>query len=177
MPSPQKKIEQGSQFKGEDGFRNHDAGEQPCADAGTGDQSGVEGGSLSEKTPGKKIDHQDKRGDGKHQRQPGLKGALPEKFVADGNHPVMERGFFEIANAVLIHHDPVAALQHLAGNQRVRGVGIVEQRRLSGGGDVNSERQNEQGEDGESAIHLMSKAFCLSLCRTGVVGGALTTKG
>ena len=127
--------------------------------AGTHDQSGVEGGGLSEKAPGKKIDHQDQAGDGKHQGQPGLEGALPEKLVADGDHPVMQRGFFEIANAVLIHHDPVAALQHLAGDQRVRGVGVVEQRRLSGGGDVNSERQNEQGEDGESAIHLVVESF------------------
>ena len=89
----------------------------------------------------------------------------------------MQRGLFEIANAILIHHDPVAALQHLAGDQRVRGVGVVEQRRLSGGGDVNSERQNEQGEDGESAIHLVSRAFCLSLCRTGVVGRSAYDEG
>ena len=153
LPAAQKEIKQRGQFQRKDGLRNHHAGEQPRSHAGTSDQPGVKRGGLAEKSAGKKIDHQHQSRHPKHQRQPGLERPLPEKLVADRHHPVVQRRLFEIANPVLIHHHPVAALQHLAGNQSVRSVGIIEQRRLSGGGDVNSERQHEQGEDGESAIH------------------------
>ena len=153
LPAAQEKVEERGQLQRKDRLRDHHAGKQPWSHAGAYDQPGVKRRRLAEKTPGKKIDHQHQSGHRKHQRQPGLESALTEKLVAHRHHPVMQRRLFEIADPVLIHHHPVAALQHLAGDQRMRGVGVVEQRRLSGGSDVNSERHHEQGEDGESAIH------------------------
>jgi hypothetical protein len=56
-------------------------------------------------------------------------GVEAEDPKADGDQPVGERRFFQIADVVDAEGDPIAGEQHLAGGVGVGTVGVVEHRR------------------------------------------------
>src|SRR5258708_1411212 len=60
-----------------------------------------------------------------------------EYVEAQRNRPIHQRRFFEIADAVGVQRDPVAAEDDLASGLGVHGIGVVEQRRMEEAGDVN----------------------------------------
>ena len=85
-------------------------------------------------------------------REMGGEGIEAEEAIADGDEPVRERGFFEVADAVDLERDPIAGEGHVAGGTGVRGVGVVEQRRGEEGGEEDGEpKQREDGEGGGAA--------------------------
>ena len=71
-----------------------------------------------------------------------------EEAEAGGHRPVEERGFLEVADSVGVERDPVVALEHLAGDLGVDGVGVVEEWRCEEG-EAGVERDPD-GEDDEA---------------------------
>ena len=69
-------------------------------------------------------------------------------FVHDGDEPVVERRFFEVADAVHVHDDPVVTLEHFLDDEGVSGVGVVEERRGGGVTDVDGGGEDQEDEDG-----------------------------
>ena len=70
-----------------------------------------------------------------------------ENLVGDRDHPIFERRFFEIRDAVQARRDPIAGIEHVARDLGLDGVDVVHQRRRTddaaqknGGGD----RQDDQ---------------------------------
>ena len=57
----------------------------------------------------------------------GGEDVVAEEVIVDGDHPVGERRFFEVANAVHVHRDPVSAGGDVLGGLGVGRVGVVEQ--------------------------------------------------
>ena len=78
----------------------------------------------------------------------GGEGVEAEEAEAEGDEPVGERGFFEVADAVDVEGDEVAGEGHVAGGAGVGGVGVVEQRRGEEGGEEDD--QPETAEDDQS---------------------------
>lgn len=64
----------------------------------------------------------------------------------DGHHPVWERSFFQIADAVFVERDPVVKREHLAAGFGVSAVGVVEHRRAEQTGDEDGGPQKENRE-------------------------------
>ncbi len=54
---------------------------------------------------------------------------LSEDAIQSRVEPVRQRRLLEIADAVDLHGDPIAAFDHVLRDLRVRGVGVVEQGR------------------------------------------------
>src|ERR1700730_4045552 len=75
-------------------------------------------------------------------------GVEAEEAEAEGDEPVGERRFFEIADAVDSESDEVAGEGHVTGGAGMRGVGVVEQRGGPEGGEV--EDQPETAEEEQS---------------------------
>jgi hypothetical protein len=86
------------------------------------------------------------------------KNVLAKKVVVYRHHPVRQRRFFEIAHAVDVESDPVAAADDVLRRLGMRGVGIIEDRRRE-------ERRAENGEEDEQ-----QQRPCL--LRRGEQGGA-----
>jgi hypothetical protein len=74
-----------------------------------------------------------------------------EEFETGGHGPVKERGFFKIADAVCVEGDVVVALEHLAGDFGVDGVGVVEEW-WSDEGEAGIEEKPESDEDEAIAL-------------------------
>ncbi len=107
-----------------------DAGEDEDAEAGEKNQRGIQtcaGGAERSAAEGFNRQCQCKHGEG--QRQAGGGGVDAEELETGGHAPVEQRRFFEVADAVRVERDPVAADEHLAGDLGVDRVGVVEQRR------------------------------------------------
>ena len=75
-------------------------------------------------------------------------GVEAEEAEAEGDEPVGERRFFEVADAVDAEGDEVAGEGHVAGGVGVGGVGVVEQRRGEESGE--EEDQPETAEEEQS---------------------------
>jgi hypothetical protein len=75
-------------------------------------------------------------------------GVEAEETEAEGDEPVGERRFFEVADAVDVEGDEVAGERHVAGGVGVGAIGVVEQR----GGEERGEEdsQPEAAEDQQS---------------------------
>jgi hypothetical protein len=78
-------------------------------------------------------------------------GVEAEEPEADGDEPVRERRFFQIADAVDMQGYEVTGERHVPGCVGVGGVGVVEQRRREEGGEEDDEPQAAEEEDGGRA--------------------------
>ncbi len=142
-------VEGDGEEEAEQDLGDEDAGEEEDAGGGEHGEAGVEGGAGVEGARGPLVAEQreQKHGDGLGQVR-GEAGES-EEAEADGDQPVGQRGLFEVADAVDVERDPVAALEHVAGGVGVGGVGVVEQRRGEEGGaeeeDPKAEEQKQRG--------------------------------
>ena len=89
---------------------------------------------------------------------------VAEEPVIDGHDPVGKRRLFEIADAVDIERDPVAAECNVFGDLRVGGVGVVEQgwskQRRHIDGQEDGGQQNPRPQGGElGQAHLRGRGL------------------
>jgi len=134
-----------------------DAGEEEDAEAGQGDERGVEAGAGGvEEAAGESFDEESEGEDGERQRdargygEGSGRGEAEELGDAhgDGHGPVEEWGLFEVADAVGVKGDVVVAEEHLAGDFGVDGVGVVEEwRGEKGEAGVEGDPEQEDGEE------------------------------
>ena len=149
VPGEKKEVKGGGEFEAEDGFGDHDAGEKKNADGSGGNEAGVEAGAFVEEAASEEVGHEDKTYYGKGKGEAGGEGILRAgDFVHDGDEPVVERGFFEVADAVHVHDGVVMALEHFLDDEGVGGVGVVEEGRGGGVTDVNGGGEESEDEDG-----------------------------
>ena len=74
----------------------------------------------------------------------GGEDVVAEEAVVDGDDPVGQRRFFEIADAVDVEGDPVAAGGDVLGGLGVGGVGVVEQRGRKEGGKIDGDEDEQE---------------------------------
>ena len=84
----------------------------------------------------------------------GGEGVEAEDAEAEGDEPVGERGFFEVADAVDVEGDEVAGEGHVAGGAGVGGVGVVEQRRGEERGEEEDEPEAAEDEQRGGAARV-----------------------
>ena len=134
--------------------RDVDAGEDEDAEAGEGDEACVEAGlllvwfaELRGGSAGEELSEEREGQDGEGQGQAGCCGGRAEDLDGCGFRPVVEGGFFQVADAVGVKGDGVVAEEHLAGDLGVDGVGVVEERwGEEGEGGVEDEPEGEEDE-------------------------------
>ena len=128
--------------------RDVDAGEDEDAEAGENDKASVEAGpGGGEGVAGEGFEQQGEREDCEGERDARGCGGGAKELHAGGHRPVVERGFFEVADAVGVERDVVVAEEHLAGDFGVDGVGVVQQGRgEEGEGGVEDEPEEQQDE-------------------------------
>ncbi len=143
--SVEEEVEGGAEQEGEQDVRDEDAGEEEDAGGGEDGEAGVEGGLALEGFGGPAVAEQREQEDGDGLREMGGEGVEAEDAEADGDDPVGQRSFFEIADAVDAQGDPVAGESHLAGGVGVGGVGVVEQGRGEERGEEDDQPEAERG--------------------------------
>jgi hypothetical protein len=137
-------VESGTEEEGEQDFGDEVAGEEEYACGGEGGQAGVEGGASAEGSFGPAVAEECEKENADGLGEMGGEGVEAEEAEAEGDEPVGEGGFFEVADAVDVESDEVAGEGHVTGGAGVRGVGVVEQRRGEEGGE-----EDDQPETGE----------------------------
>ena len=129
------------------GVGEEDAGEDEDAEAGEKYEAGVEAGSGGECAAGEAFEDEGEREDGECDGKARGGGADAEEFEAERHAPVEDGGLFEVADAIGVEGDPVVALEHLAGDFGVDGVGVVEERGdEEGEAGVEEEPEDEEDE-------------------------------
>ncbi len=112
------------------GQRQHDIGnenarEQKQAGAGGERKARVKSCPVR-KGPARHSRHKPAQQDGgQRNRNPRDPVVNAKQLEADGDHPVFERRFFEVLDSVQPGGDPIARLQHIAGDLRLNGVDVV----------------------------------------------------
>src|SRR5271170_5289304 len=86
--------------EGEQDLGDEDAGEEEGSDAGEDAEGGVEGGAFAKGAAGPDPGEQGAGEDSERLGQMGGEDVVAEEAVVDGDNPVGERGFFEVADAV-----------------------------------------------------------------------------
>ena len=122
-------VEGGAEEEGEQDFGDEVAGEEEDAGGGEGGEAGVEGGAGAEGSCGPVVAEESEEENGDGLGEVGGEGVEAEDAEAEGDEPVGERRFFEVADAVDAEGDEVAGEGHVAGGAGVGGVGVVEQGR------------------------------------------------
>ena len=130
--------------EGEQDLGDEDAGEEEGSDAGEHAEGGVEGGAVAKGAACPDPGEDGAAEDSEREGQVGGEDVVAEEAVVDGDDPVGERGFFEIADAVDVEGDPVSGLGDVFGDLGVGGVGVVEQRRREERGDVDGEEDGDE---------------------------------
>ncbi len=129
LQSGDEAVEGNEQKQAQDGLGNDKACKEKRADGGKHAQPGVESGARPPCPAGPEPREPRQAEHGQRVGQVGGKGVLAEDAVADGHQPEGKRRFLDIADAIDLAGDPVAAVQDVLGRLRVRGVHIVHQRR------------------------------------------------
>src|ERR1700704_3040593 len=111
--------------QGESGIGDENAGEEEDPDAGREDGAGVEAGAAAKRPHGKARGDPAKSDVDESEREARGPVVDAEDAEGGGHDPVDERRFLEIGDAVEPGGNPVAALQHVAGDLRLDGVDIV----------------------------------------------------
>ena len=106
------------------------------SDAGGGEESGVESGTRAEGAAAPDHAEQDQKKHGGDGGQAGGKIMDAEDAERSGNQPVHHGRFFQVAHAVDVQGDEIAAGEHLAGSFGMRGIDVVLQRRREGGAEI-----------------------------------------
>ena len=119
-----------------DRFRNHDAREEEKSNAGSSDDAGRKSRACAEKSAAEGVKHEHERDHGQRERNSRRERVLPGDQISRSDQPVMHRRFLEIANAVHVQDGRIAPLDHFPRDERVRRVGIIQQRRLRRVADV-----------------------------------------
>jgi hypothetical protein len=142
-------VEGGGEEEGEEDVGEEDTGEEEDSGGGEDAEAGVEGGAFAEglACPADAEQHQEKDAEGL--REVHGEGVDAEEAETDGDDPVGEGGFFEIADVVDAQGDPVAGQRHLACGVGVSAVGVVEDGRGEERGE--EEDEPERGEKREDA--------------------------
>ncbi len=134
-----------------------DAGKDEDAEAGEGDESGIEAGVRgAEEAAGEGFEEEGEGEDGEGERDAGGDGEGAGRGESaelgdahgGGHGPVEERRLLEVADAVGVEGDVIVAEEHLAGDFGVDGVGVVEERRgEEGEAGVEGDPEKEDGEE------------------------------
>jgi len=101
---------------------------------------GPESSRFAPHAPGREGDGEDRAQRRERGVQAGCEFVVPEQLEGERRRPVLERGLFDVHEAVQMRHDPVAARDHLARNLGVAALVRIEQR---------PERQHREPEDGD----------------------------
>ncbi len=125
-------VECGGDQEAENRLRDEHAGEEKISNRGGGEQSRVESGTRAEGAAAPDHAEQNEQTHGGDGGQAGGKFIDAEDAIASGNQPVHQGRFFQVAHAVDVQGDVVAAGEHLASSLGVRGVHVVLQRRREG---------------------------------------------
>ena len=154
-------VEGCGEEEGEEDVGEEDAGEEEDTGGGEDCEAGVEGGALAEglARPADAEEHEEKDAEGLGKMHG--EGVDAEEAEADGDDPVGEGGFFQVADVVDAQSDPVAGEGHLAGGVGVGPVGVVEY----GRGEERGEEENEPERSQEREEAGVSRL------RSGVGGG------
>ncbi len=135
--------------------RNNNAGEQEQPDASGDDKTGIDSGLLVDR-PAAEAHHQPGK---KDRRECGRDASHPvvhaKQVIEYDRHPILERGFVEIQNAVHPGRHPVARVVHIARHLRLERIHVVhERRRADDGGKENDGRDEKNHKLGVPAQHL-----------------------
>ena len=115
-PAAQEEIKNRRELERVDRLGDRDSCEQKKARACRRHEPAVEARPHAKKTPGKRVHQQDQAHHCQGHRETGRECRRAEQTIAVRNKPVMQRRLHQVANTVHVQHDPVAALQHLAGD-------------------------------------------------------------
>ncbi len=112
----------------QEGVGELDPSEQPQPDTAGERQSRVETRPPAE-GPGPEAESEPAQQHG-HRRQGNARRPVvdAEDEEADGDHPVLQRRFLQVLDAVQLRGDPVARLDHVAGDLSLDGVHVVHKR-------------------------------------------------
>jgi len=144
-------VEGDEQEQAQVGLGNDEAGVEECSDGGEHGQAGVESGAGAPGAAGPVPGEPAEAEHGERVGQVGGEGVLAEELVADGDGPVGQWGLLDVADAVDLAGDPVAAVDNVLGGLGVRSVNVVEQGRrkerahLDGKKDENKEQPGGHG--------------------------------
>src|ERR1700726_3273577 len=87
-------------------------------------------------------------------------GVEAEEAEAESDEPAGERCFFEVADAGGVEGDQVSGKGHVAGGAGMGGVGVVEQRGVPEGGEVEDEPEAAEDEQSGGATGRRCVACC-----------------
>ena len=146
VESLEKAVEGGREEEGEQDFGDEVAGEEEDAYGGENGEAGVERCASVEGSGRPVIAEEREEEDADRLRQVGGEGVEAEEAKAEGDEPVGERCFFEVADAVDVEGDEIAGEGHVAGGAGVGGVGVIEQRGAPEGGEEDDEPETGEEE-------------------------------
>ena len=108
-------------------IRNQDARKQEQPHTRGHAQARVQSGAPAKrpdpKRGGEPCQRHHRKGDG-NPRCPVMDA---KNLKASGDHPIFERGFFEVFDSVQMRGNPVPRIEHVAGDLRLHGVDIVQE--------------------------------------------------
>ena len=109
-------VEGGAEEEREQDFGDEDAGEEEDSGGGEDGEAGVEGGAGAEGSGGPVVAEEREEEDCDGLGEMGGEGVEAEDAEAEGDEPVGEGGFFEVADAVDVEGDesPVRAMWRAA---------------------------------------------------------------
>src|SRR5580658_392360 len=142
---------------------NEDAREEEDAGGGEGEKASVEACTLGKCAASPGVAEEREAKDGEREWKMDREGVFAEDAKADGGDPVGERRFFEVADTVDVECDPVAGVKHGLRGLCVRGVGVVEQRGCSGGGEEDCGPEREKKDDAAKRPRLESRCGACAL--------------
>ena len=129
LPAVEEEIEGDADPEADGDVGNENPSEKTGADCSEKHCGGPEAGLWRQEATAKEIEQKRKREDAQVQRDACAPGVDPEELDADGNPPVGERGFFEVADAVFVERDPVMTDKDLAPGVGMGRINVVLKRR------------------------------------------------
>ncbi len=127
----------------EHGVRNQDAGKEKKSDGSRKNNSREHACLFTKRPSAKAISNKAQQHHGQRQGQARGPVVHAKNFIGDRHHPVDQRRFFQVGNAIQAGGDPVAGDKHVAGDLRLHGVHIVHEARRAG--DTNKEDEASCG--------------------------------
>ena len=123
----EKIVKSKGQQQGKQDFGNEDAGEQKNSHAGQNAEGGIERRALAigatAPGPGQNGEAKYPQGEGKM----GGEYVESEEVVIGGGQPIGQRRLFQVADAIHLQGDPVAAARHLTGRRGMGGIRVIQQ--------------------------------------------------
>ena len=123
------RVKRDQQKKRQNRLRNNEARKQKRPDRRQHAQSGIEPRALAPRPPRPQPREPRERQHGQRVGQVRGKGVLAKNPVHAGHEPIRQRRLLNVADAVDLRRNQVAALGHVLRGLRVRRVHVVQQRR------------------------------------------------